>query len=253
MAHVLHVYNPPPIAEFTLSSFVSGELLVRATQTFGRAASDWTLSSWQQVHEASADPEGLPAWETLVRGKHVLFNVSQGGRTYVMSWDPEHGERPLLRWYGDPLQGAGNLGSDGKDMVWTYAVRKVASTHYTFDEFTMMKGPHTTDPAVLQAAAKPVRPEYDPVFFPGAAYAVGCGYAAHATKGSHLVVVRLSDGAGWVVKRLPQPDTDKWHFGQALGVTCDEVFVRAAVGMPNIASIARISIASLGAPNLPSP
>lgn len=251
LAHLLYVYDPPPFSDFILSSFVSSELLVRATITFGRAASDWSLSSWQQVHETGSDPEGLPAFRTVIRGKDVFFQVNQGGNTYVMSWDPVNGERPLLRWYGDPLQGAGNLGSDGKQMVWTYAVRSVPNTSFKFDQFTMMTGPHTTDPAVLQAAAKPVREEYDPIFLPDAAYAVGCGYAAHTTLSSDLVVVRLADGAGWVVKRLPQPDKDKWSFGPVMGVTCDEVFVGES--SQALRSIARISLSSLGEPNLPPP
>jgi len=250
LSHLLYRYDSPASLEFTLGALVSSDLLVRVTRTYGLAASDWGLSSWSSIHETGTDPEGLRAWDTVVVGKNVFHDVSQGGAAYYMSWDPEHGSRPLLRWYGDRTQAASNFGSDGKDMVWTYARRQKARHDYQFDEYTMMTAPITTDPTVLQSTMRPVRAEYDPVFLPEADYRVGCGYAAHVTRGAHLAIVRLSDGAQWVVNRLPPPDTDKWSFYKALGVTCDEVFV--GISTQVVESVARIKLSSLGAPTMPN-
>ena len=127
-----------------------------------------------------------------------------------------------------------------------------------YDHYYVMTAPFTTDPAVVAAQSRTVREEHDGSFHPDARYRVGCGFAAHVTENHDLVVVRLADGAEWVVKRLPPPDRDSWGFVDVLAVTCDEVFVYLDSNegfYPNTEteSVARIRIDSLGTPSYPPP
>ena len=256
LANLVYQWDPPPPDGWTLSAFVSSDLLVIATPTFHRAAADWRTMQWREVWER--DPEGLMVGGTVVWGKNVFVEAHGGGVGGIMSWDPEHGLRNMLRRYGDRLEGKSNFGTDGKDMVWTMGRRKEPQYKAAkYDKYYLMTAPFTTDPAVVEAQARVVREEHDGWFIPDAAYRVGCGYAAHITIRADLVVTRLSDGAEWVVERLPPPERDWWSFGQVLGVTCDEVFVPLSSREgyyldTSTLSVARIRIDSLGEPSFPS-
>jgi len=211
---------------------------------------------WQEIW--GKDPEGLMVGDTVVWGKNVFIGVNGGGMVGIMSWNPEDGLRPFLRRHGDRLEGASNFGTDGKDMVWTLGRRK--EPRYSgglYDEYFLLTAPFTTDPSVVASNARMVREEHDGRFMRDVEYRVGCGYAAHKTIKSDLVVVRLSDGAQWIVERLPPPDRDSWSFGKVLGVTCDEVFLglfsrEGFYPGTGTSSIARIRIDSLGEPSFPA-
>ena len=256
MAKLVYQWDPPPSGSWALSAFASSELLVIATPTFGRAAADWKTMQWREIWEK--DPEGLMVGDTVVWGKNVFFGVNAGGLGGFMSWDPEHGLRPLLRRYGDRLERSSNFGTDGKDMVWTLGRRKEPRYGVApYDQYFVMTAPFTTDPAVVASQARVVREEQDGSFIPDTAYRVGCGYAAHITRKSDLVVTRLSDGAEWIVKRLLPPDQHSWTFGRVLGVTCDEIFLpfdsrEGYYPDTSTLSIARIRIDSLGVPSFPA-
>ena len=258
MSQLAYQWDPPPYDGWELSAFVSSDLLVTATRTFGRAAADWSTMEMKRVYEAGDVPGGLRSYETVVVGSNVFIDLSGGGVQGIVSWTPHHGIRPLLIKYGDQLEGRSSFGTDGKDMVWSMGVRKEPKYQAPrYDQYFVMTAPFTTDPAVVASQARVVREEHDGSFVPYTAYRVGCGYAAHITIGSDLVVVRLSDGAQWVVERLPSPDTYSWSFGQVMGVTCDEVFLpfSSNEGYPpntSTSSIARIRLDSLGEPSFPS-
>ncbi|MCL2824145.1 MAG: hypothetical protein FWD57_09150 [Polyangiaceae bacterium] len=256
LGKLVYQWDQPPDA-WTLSAFVSSDLLVVATPTFERAAADWSTMQMKSVWEK--DPEGLQVDGTVVFGNNVFVGVSGAGLGGIMSWNPGDGLRPLFRNLGDRLERASNFGTDGKDMVWTLGRRKEPQYKTAlYDEHYLMTAPFTTDPAVVASNARVVRAEHDGFFVPYAAYRVGCGHAAHITFKSDLVVVRLSDGAQWIVERFPPPDRDSWAFDSVLGLTCDEVFLGLGSNEgyypgTSTVSIARIRIDSLGEPSFPPP
>jgi hypothetical protein len=54
----------------------------------------------------------------LVSGSSVFFHVRSGDRAGLMVWDAVRGSRPLVGWIGDGTRAAGDLGTDGHDLVW---------------------------------------------------------------------------------------------------------------------------------------
>jgi hypothetical protein len=213
----------------------------------------WDLSQTYPVYSSGTDPDGLPPFEATVVGSDVFSLVTSGGRCGVNSWNVEHGSRPLLRWYGDSTRGAGNFGTDGTDMVWTYSEGTNACKNDPPNP-EVWTAPYTTDPAVVAATAHRLRkdvrgmsPEW---------YAVGFGYAMRTdyfgdpmTGG--LFVVRLSDGVGW---KIPGTADYAQSWSDVLGFTETELFVQ--VMMPNshiggsALTIMRIRLDSLG-PGIP--
>jgi hypothetical protein len=121
LARLVYQWDPPPPDGWSLSAFASSDLLVTATRNFGRVAADWETMQWREIWER--DPEGLMVSGTVVWGKNVFFGVNGGGLGGIMSWNPDDGLRPLLRRYGDRLEGTANFGTDGKDMRGTTLVR----------------------------------------------------------------------------------------------------------------------------------
>jgi len=253
------VYHWDPLVSYgwEFPGFVSSDLLVVATPTRGWAAADWSTLEWNQVFEEGDGPGVASFLSPVVAGKSVFLGVERGWAKGIMSWDREHGLRPLLFRDGDMLDGTSNFGTDGKDMVWTLGQRDEPPVQTAaFDRFHLMTAPFTTDPAVIESQARVVREERDGWIGMAEtlAYRVGCGYAAHLTVNGDLSVTRLSDGADWLVERLPPPDRGSWGFGKVLGVTCSEVFVRLLTTegsdpVKTTLSTARIRIDSLGQPN----
>jgi hypothetical protein len=160
----------------------------------------------------------------------------------TMSWNKSAGLRPLLRWYGDWDKASGTFGTDGKNMVWTYGEGKLAGL-YEFSKLSVMTAPYTTDPVDAQAKAKRLRT--DPNTFYVRGYQVGCGHAARAATnpqgGNVLLIVRLSDGAAWMLA-----GTDPMTYTmEPVGLTCDEVFFADPLNR-----VVRVRLDSLG-PGLP--
>jgi hypothetical protein len=75
------------------------------------------------VHSPASDPEGLTAIE-LVMHDDALFFATSSFSPGIMAWEPLSGTRAFRRWIGDPSKGAGNLGTDGIDLVWSYGEGK---------------------------------------------------------------------------------------------------------------------------------
>lgn len=224
-----------------------------ASQASIRARS-WNASVWQTVYDPAQDPDHMPEHGARPSGAAVFWEVGAGGYRGVMSWTAAAGARPVLRWYGDFSQGAGNFNTDGIDMVWTYGTGTLDST-LQFPTRSIMTTSYTTDPTQAQGTARRLRSDPGPLSpYP---FGVGCGYAARqvttlaasdASAGSNdLLIVRLSDGVSWLVSA--PPIEQKMGFDHVLGLTCDEVFATATFA-DEPTTIVRIRLDSLG-PGMP--
>jgi len=186
-----------------------------------------------------ADPDQLPAgiFSFIVKDT-VFFEVGNLQMFGVMVHDDANGVRPLLRYFGDTWQAAGNLGSDGKDMVWTYGWGKEPGDQ-AYPSRDIMTAPYTTDATAINAT----RLRSDPN--PGlgtSQFAVGHGFAGHSGAGAGtVIIVRLADGVSWTLSAPATPS--KWKWLDVIGFTEDEVFLH--VSKPAW-TIARVKLASLG-------
>jgi hypothetical protein len=223
---------------------ISSKWLAQLTLGWVKAWS-WDAKTSAPVYESSNDPDGLQPHVPLVRGSEVFVPVGDLHLCGVMSWNPQDGVRPLLRWYGDQTRAAGNFGTDGKDMVWTQSQGAGACLNDGPNP-EVWTAPYTTDPAVLKTTAHRVRSDLggmspDP-------FAVGLGYAArYGQYGSppavSISIIRLSDGNRWI---LPgETGTQPLHWGSPMGFTDQELFVFGGTAdMPQ--TIFRIRLDSLG-------
>ncbi|MDB5212183.1 MAG: hypothetical protein JWO86_110 [Myxococcaceae bacterium] len=154
----------------------------------------------------------------------------------VKVYTPTSGVRDFLTAGMVTTHGYGDLGTDGKDLVWIEAVGRTTDTG-PFDSYTIMTAPFTTEPGVVvpRRLRTEQGPDFDVVFFQ-----VGCGYAARSN-GEHIRVVRLSDGLSWV---LSNALTDPWGWTAPLAITCTELF--ATVRISGVTRLARVRLDSLG-------
>ncbi len=175
---------------------------------------------------ALTSPGGaLPAASMPIAvGGDVLYELD-GGRG-LMAWDEPRGARRLTGRAGE-----GNLGTDGRHLVWTRGAG---------DQRSIMAADYTTDPARLRA--RRLRSDPNPIV--GAhqmRFAVGCGFAGrNAMPLDDLLLVRIADGTSWQLDAAPG-----WSWGQVLGFTCEEAFV-SVFSRAQGTSIARVRLDSLG-------
>ncbi len=205
----------------------------------------WDGKLSHNVYAGGTDPNGLQPHVPLVIGKDIFLPVGNLQLCGVMSWTPDAGLRPLLRWYSDPTRAAGNFGTDGKVMVWTQS-QGTGACHNDGPNPEVWTAPYTTDPAVLQATAKRVRKDVRGMsaetFVVGEGYAARCDSFGSPARHS-LSIVRLSDGYSWV---LPGDPEHKTHaFAKTLGIAGGEVYVHGAVEEMS-STIFRIRLDSLG-------
>jgi len=200
MGRLVYEWDPQPKAEWLLMPYVSSEWLLISPDMGRRAAMDWRtrqLTTIQSVPGGTFVNGSTVAWR-----ENVFILVDGPGVRGIMSWDPEHGSRPLVFDRYDTLQGAMHFATDGKDMVWTLLRRKVRPeyTGEPYDRRFLATAPFTTDPAVVASKARIVREEHDGSPDPTAKYSVGCGYAAKRSGRFDLVVTRrwcpVDRGAG---------------------------------------------------------
>jgi hypothetical protein len=248
IASVVDDRHPPVLMRWhgARVTAVSADWLVEATLP-EILAHDWGLSTTRLVYSSGTDPDHLPPHDPVLVGPDIFLTVAGGGVSYVMSFNPTDGTRPLLRWQGDYTRGASNFGTDGHDMVWTYGEgRPPGGWYHEYASYSTMTAPYSTDPAVVQATARKLRSEPNgQLVGTDERWVVGCGYAAHhARRANLLMIARLSDGAMWAI---PDPQVGAYMWGATLGVTCDEVFV-GVFFRPNGGTIARIRLDSLGPP-----
>jgi len=223
---------------------ISSDWIVQ-TKYFPKAWT-WDLSSTTTIYDPAQDPDGLPAYLPIIHHKDVFVIVGDFGLCGVMSWNPTVGLRPLLRWYGDPTRGAGNFGTDGVDMVWTYTTGAHACHTDMEDSREVWTAPYTVDPAQVQSTARRLRSDVRGLT--GHSYAVGFGYAARGSdfgspRTNSFFIVRLSDGVSWILNGDPDADTLSWG-PNVLGFTHDEVFLTGS--MQGEIGIFRIRLDTLG-------
>lgn len=173
-------------------------------------------------------------------GRDVLFVVAITSEHGLWAYDDLRGVHPLFTYGNDMSRGAANIGTDGKDIVWTYGEGRLPS-EFSYPTMSIMTAPYTTDPAALQ----PRRLRSDSTGWGTATFAVGCGYAGHRGLDVDAWITRLKDGVAWRLAGKPEAN---WGWVQVLGFTCDEVFLRLH---GPVETIARIKLDSLG-PGLPA-
>lgn len=233
----------------TFSYRISSKLLARGEGWAGRITLlplDGAPPS--ELWSSASDPEGLhPDMPTLI-GDRAVFGVGSLMQQGIMAHDPSSGTHPLVRWYGDLKQGAYNVGTDGKDMVWTHGEDHPPGEG-TYPTRSIMTSPFTTDPKQL----KPKRLRSDPTQAFDVNFAVGCGYAAHDIATSvGLLVVRLADGVSWTLPNDQDSSTDgtTWIWQYVFGVTCDEVFgtvgTKLSASEPTVYTLVRMRLDALG-------
>jgi hypothetical protein len=121
-----------------------------------RTAWSWDLQSTHTIYDGTQDPDHLPGGRTFPIGEEVIVEVGDGRPAGVMTWNLQDGIRPLIRWYGDSNQAAGNFGTDGKDMVWTYiAGANLGGAKY--ETMSVMTAPFTTSADEATATAHRLR------------------------------------------------------------------------------------------------
>ena len=193
----------------------------------------------------STDPDGLQASTPVLNGQDVFVTAGDLHMAGIMAYDPAHGTRPLVRWYGDREQGAYAFGTDGIDMAWTHGTEHPPGEG-VYPVKSIMTATYTTDPDQLQ----PRRLRSDPTYGMVDNFTVGCGHAANSSAKFELHVVRLSDGHAWKIT-----GSDDWRVVKPIGITCDEVFLLATymeTGRTSLTNrIFRIRIDSLGPGELP--
>jgi hypothetical protein len=149
-------------------------------------------------------------------------------------WDANNGFRPFIRWNGDTSRGAGNLGTDGVDLVWSYGEGKGPGEE-PYPIRSVMTAPYTTDPDAVVPRRLRSQLANDIALD---SWKVGCGRAVHFGA-LGLQVVRLSDGWSWEIPYAPNRGIHT-----PIGITCDEVFALGSVG--DHSTIARVRLDSLG-------
>lgn len=196
---------------------------------------DDSLAEATSVYRLAEDPDGIQTGPIVMQGEHIVFTVNDRFRAGIMGYAAEGGLRPLVRRYGDLLEGDFNAGTDGKHLVWTHG-----SDHpegeANYPTKTVMVSPY----AMTAEEIKPRALTTDPTYGEIAPFKVGCGYAAHDTsrEGTGIQVVRLSDGHSWYIG----DEGDEWRLVKdVLGITCEEIFLRSSAG-----NVLRVRLDSLG-------
>jgi hypothetical protein len=215
-------------------------------------ARDWATLKPTPVYDPALDPDHLAAHNVRGVRDSLFFEVDGGGFLGVMAWSPASGLQPLIRYFGDSSQGAGNFNTDGVDMVWTHGSGKASGLEYPVRD--VMTAPFTVKGEAVKSKARRLRS--DPGNLTPLPYGIGCGYAARNVEAyvdgstdytSKLFVVRLADGVAWIVDS--PLSSSGFHFNQALGISCEEIFASAQF-KDEANTLVRIRLDSLG-PGIP--
>lgn len=227
------------------SWYLGAEWLIK--QDYGDVVTAYAhhdMSSGTLLYQPSMNPEAAGfGSQPLFFGRDILFQSGNLVTASIWAYDDQRGTHPLISFVGDGTRGAANVGSDGKDMVWTYGEGKTPPYAFgLYPTVSIMTAPFTTDPAAL----RPRRLRSDMNLGIGTKeiqFAVGCGFAGRMLADQRVEIVRIEDGGAWVLDRH-----DLWEYGPVLGFTCEEVFVTAFDHEEKTPNVARISLASLGEP-----
>ena len=119
----------------------------------------------------------------------IYWTASSYQAVKAKVWTERAGVRDLLTFEPDPLRGAGDLGSDGVDMVWLEGPPRPPGDG-GLDTYAIMTARYTNDPS--QVKKRRLRSEL------GSAlgierFQVGCEFAARSRQDG-LRIVRIADG-----------------------------------------------------------
>ncbi len=221
----------------------SGSRVYRETQSLTFYTQLWGMTDETFISSPATDPEKLQLGQPLAWGDSFFWISTSSYVQGINSWTSADGARPFIRYLGDATRGAGNLGTDGATMVWSYGEGKAPNDgKTTYPVKSILSSPFTTDPAKLV----PKRLRSDPSgSIGGQAFRVACGRAAHGGKIFPVIIVRLSDGVSWTLPPSSQPD---FYINDVIGLTCDHVYVYGEFG--GRWNVARVKLDSLG-PGMP--
>jgi hypothetical protein len=218
----------------------SGKWVARLKWPFVMTVHPWDMSKEIFVTSQATDPDGLDMSQPVMLGDAFFWTTANVSLSGINVWDPVGGTRAFMRWLGDATRGAGNLGTDGVDLVWSYGEGGQSKDH-VFAVRSVMTTPFTTDPEKAAKTQRRLRSDL------GAhvqidAWVVGCGYAARNVV-NKVFLVRLSDGSSWLV-----PNSPTQELRRPIGITCEHLYALGDIG-PKY-TLARVRLDSLG-PGMP--
>jgi hypothetical protein len=193
------------------------------------------------IYESAMSPTQTPFdGRARLFGNDAVFQVADNRSASIWAYDAARGTHPLVSF--DLGRGAANVGSDGRDLVWTQGQGKPAGEEGPYVKGEIMTAPFTTDPARLA----PRRLREDLSRGVGTAllqFAVGCGYAGRPlADGRDAEIVRLADGVAF---RLA--GNEGWSWERVLGFTCTEAFLAVRSQRARY-TVVRVPLAELGPP-----
>jgi hypothetical protein len=201
----------------------------------------WTSPSTLVTSVPTPDP-GQIGDPTFI-GDTMFFTLENTTYHRIKVFSPTDGIGDFVSYGNDPQKGASDIGTDGKDLVWTEASGR-PSPSGPWTTIDIMTAPFTTDPAAIVKR----RLRSESLIFGANEFVVGCGYATHqfanSTFDGGVRIVRLSDGQSWKLGKVPSDAGPSWSFTSPLAITCDEVFVGLSHG--DQSNVARIRLDSLG-------
>ena len=195
----------------------------------------WTGGVPLGVLWSSAQESGLQEGIPVFAGDAMFFPASNSSYHKIKIHTPSLGVKDFLSAGLVTDRGYGDLGTDGKDLVWIEASGRTGSSG-PFPTLTVMTAPFTTDAASI--APRRLRTEEGPSF-DVRYFHVGCGYAARSN-GYHIRIIRLKDGRSWT---LPS-DNATFAWSEPYAITCTELFARVAT--TSAFHLARVRLDSLG-------
>jgi hypothetical protein len=167
-------------------------------------------------------------------GPLFVIDLQTQGYAGMGLYTVAEGFRPFLPPSPEQDRGAFNLGSDGATMVWTDMRKKISE--YRFAENDVFAAPYTTSPSTIATTGRRLTKAFSAksVREP---WAVGCGLAAQRWELT-VQVVRLSDGAHWVI----EDPVHKTSFGPR-AITCEHIY-----GTLDNGPLMRLRVDKLGEP-----
>jgi hypothetical protein len=245
----------PPVLLDVLESSPEAATVVAGSDYYVETGYSWRVRGWDGTDKGFA-AHGAGAYSPPTWVGPVLLFAYEVFPTYrVLRWTEQDGTRELVGFGSDLTKGAGNPGSDGKDLVWVQG-EGLGPDDTEFPVKSIMTSPFSTDPSKIQPRRLRKWEVGGSIGTGSMAPAVGCGRAAfgyffgssEADKGG-LLVVRLADGVSWLIHHTPQPGP-AWSW--PIAVTCTEVF-SMFIGRGGLLTVRRIRLDSLGPGMAPDP
>lgn len=170
----------------------------------------------QVIHEPARDPDslGVGAAAPFEIAGRVYFEVGDAQQRAILSWSAGEGVQAIRRYPASEGRAAGNLGSDGKVLVWSEGEGRDEDGR--FARSWIVAAP-VSKPEQARRVAPDVAPHVG-----AAPFSMGCGWAGHRVPGGALLV----DLASGETMQLSDRPALRW--GSVLAISCDEAFVTFA-------------------------